>query len=30
MQYHYKYAFLEIFPIMKSDFLKNYSIIVFF
>ena len=29
MQYHYKYAFFEIFTILKSDFPKNYSIIVF-
>ena len=30
MQYHYKYAFFEIFTILKSDFPKNYSIIDFF
>ena len=30
MQYHYKYAFFEIFTILKSDFPKNYSIIVLF
>ena len=30
MQYHYKYAFFEIFAILKSDFPKNYSVIVFF
>ena len=27
MQYHYKYAFFEIFTNLKSDFTKNYSII---
>ena len=29
LRYHYKYAFFEIFTILKSDFPKNYSIIDF-
>ena len=29
MQYHFKYAFFEIFSILESNFPKNYSIIFF-